>query len=46
MPAYPNDDKENKKRKLNERKVGGLLRLIFKTLDPNEPPPLTGTGSN
>jgi hypothetical protein len=46
MPAYPNDDKENKKRKINEGKVGGLSRLLFKTSDKNEPPPLTGNGSN
>lgn len=46
MPAYPDDDKENKKRKLDEGAVGGLSRFFFKKSDPNEPPPLTGTGSN
>ena len=46
MPAYPDEDKENKKRKLEEGAVGGLSQFFFKKFDPNEPPPLTGTGDN
>jgi hypothetical protein len=46
MPAYPDDNKENKKRKLNKGADSGLSQFFFKNLDPNRPPPLTGNDSN
>jgi hypothetical protein len=42
MPAYPDDNKENKKSKLDKEAVSGLSQFFFKNLDPNRPPPLTG----
>jgi hypothetical protein len=46
MPAYPDDNKENKKSKLNEGAVSGLSQFFFKKKDPNRPPPLTGGNDN
>jgi hypothetical protein len=46
MPVYPDDNKENKKSKLDKEAVSGLSQFFFKKLVPNRPPPLTGNDSN
>ena len=47
MPKCPDEDKENKKRKLDEGPIGGFSKYFFKKIDTNETvPPLTGMGSD